>query len=70
MCQRGEKAPQAAGKIHTDLEKGFIRMEVMTYEDLTTLGSEQAVAKAGKYRVEGKTYEVKEGDIVVVRFSK
>jgi ribosome-binding ATPase len=69
-CKKGDKAPVAAGKIHSDMEKGFIRMEVMTYEDLTTLGSEAAVAKAGKYRLEGKTYEVQEGDIVVVRFSK
>lgn len=69
-CRRGDKAPAAAGKIHTDLEKGFIRMEVMTYEDLISLGSEAAVAKAGKHRMEGKTYEVQEGDIVVVRFSK
>jgi len=69
-CRKGDKAPTAAGKIHGDLEKGFIRMEVMTYDDLISLGSEQAVLRAGKQRVEGKTYEVQEGDIVVVRFSK
>ena len=69
-CRKGDKAPTAAGKIHTDLEKGFIRMEVMTYDELIALGSEQAVLRAGKQRVEGKTYEVQEGDIVVVRFSK
>ncbi|MBI2850376.1 MAG: redox-regulated ATPase YchF [Chloroflexi bacterium] len=69
-CREGDKAPTAAGKIHTDLEKGFIRMEVMTYDDLISLGSEQAVLRAGKQRIEGKTYEIQEGDIVVVRFSK
>ena len=69
-CRKGDKAPVAAGKIHSDMEKGFIRMEVMTYDDLMKLGSEVAVVKAGKHRVEGKTYEVQEGDIVVVRFSK
>ena len=68
-CKKGDKAPTAAGKIHGDLEKGFIRMEVMTYDDLISLGSEQAVLRAGKQRVEGKTYEVQEGDIVVVRFN-
>lgn len=68
-CRKGDKAPTAAGKIHTDLEKGFIRMEVTRYEDLIELGSESAVAKAGKQRLEGKTYEVQDGDVVVVRFS-
>ncbi len=68
-CKKGDKAPTAAGKIHGDLEKGFIRMEVITYDDLIALGSEQAVLRAGKQRVEGKTYEVREGDIVVVRFN-
>jgi GTP-binding protein YchF len=68
-CRKGDKAPTAAGKIHTDMEKGFIRMEVIRYEDLIELGSEAAVAKAGKQRIEGKTYEVQDGDIVWVRFS-
>ena len=68
-CRQGDKAPTAAGKIHTDMEKGFIRMEVTCYDDLMELGTEAAVAKAGKQRLEGKTYEVKDGDIVVVRFS-
>ncbi|MFH1169882.1 MAG: redox-regulated ATPase YchF [Chloroflexota bacterium] len=68
-CRRGDKAPVAAGKIHTDMEKGFIRMEVMRYEDLLELGSEAAVVKAGKQRVEGKTYEVQEGDVVMVLFN-
>ncbi|MFO8100908.1 MAG: redox-regulated ATPase YchF [Dehalococcoidia bacterium] len=68
-CRKGDTAPVAAGKIHTDMEKGFIRMEVMSFEDLIELGSEAAVAKAGKQRLEGKTYQVQDGDIVVVRFS-
>lgn len=68
-CRKGDKAPVAAGKIHTDMERGFIRMEVMRYDDLLELGSEAAVIKAGKQRIEGKTYEVQEGDIVVVRFN-
>jgi GTP-binding protein YchF len=69
-CADGSKAPQAAGKIHSDMEQGFIRMEVMTYDDLIGLGSEAAVTKAGKMRVEGKEYVVKDGDIVVIRFNK
>jgi len=68
-CRKGDKAPTAAGKIHTDMEKGFVRMEVTRYEDLMEYGSEAAVAKAGKHRLEGKTYEVQDGDIVVVRFT-
>ncbi len=68
-CCKGDPAPVAAGKIHTDLEKGFIKMEVIRYDDLMELGSEAAVAKAGKQRLEGKTYEVQDGDLVVVRFS-
>lgn len=68
-CRRGDKAPVAAGKIHTDMEKGFIRMEVMSCGDLIELGSETAVIKAGKQRIEGKTYEVREGDVVVVLFN-
>ncbi|MCC8179640.1 MAG: redox-regulated ATPase YchF [Planctomycetes bacterium] len=69
-CKAGSKAPQAAGKIHSDMEQGFIRMEVMTYDDLISLGSEAAVTKAGKLRVEGKDYVVQDGDIVVIRFNK
>ena len=68
-CRRGDKAPVAAGKIHTDMEKGFIRMEVMGCGDLIELGSETAVIKAGKQRIEGKTYEVQEGDVVGVLFN-
>ena len=68
-CHRGDKAPVAAGKIHTDMEEGFIRMEVIHCEDLVKLGSEAAVAKAGKQRVEGRAYEVQDGDVVVVLFN-
>jgi len=69
-CQKGDKAPTAAGKIHTDMEKGFIRMEVFRYEDLMEQGSEAAIAKAGKKRMEGRDYEVQDGDIVLVLFNK
>ncbi|MFC2082549.1 redox-regulated ATPase YchF [Candidatus Bipolaricaulota bacterium] len=68
-CRAGSKAPIAAGKIHTDMERGFIRMEVIAYDHLIELGSEEAVAKAGKLRLEGKEYEICDGDIVVIRFS-
>lgn len=69
-CNAGDKAPRAAGKIHSDMEQGFIRMEVMTFDDLMAAGSEAAVTKAGKLRVEGKDYVVQDGDIVVIRFNK
>jgi len=65
----GMKAPQAAGVIHTDFERGFIRAETYHCEDLFTLKSEQAVKDAGKYRVEGKEYVVKDGDILFFRFN-
>jgi hypothetical protein len=65
----GATAPEAAGAIHNDLQKGFIRAEVMTYEDLSTLGSEAAVKSHGKLRLEGKEYVVKDGDIVHIRHS-
>ena len=66
---KGMTAPQAAGVIHTDFEKGFIRAEVMKYEDFTTLGSESAVKDAGKFKVEGKEYVVQDGDIMHFRFN-
>ncbi len=69
-CSKEEKAPVAAGKIHTDMEKGFIRMEVFRYEDLLELGSEAAIAKAGRQRLEGRDYKVQDGDIVAVRFNR
>lgn len=66
---KGMTAPQAASVIHTDFEKGFIRAEVMKYEDFTTLGSENAVKEAGKFKVEGKEYIVEDGDILHFRFN-
>lgn len=66
---RGTKAPQAAGIIHTDFEKGFIRAEVIKYDDFVTLGSENAVKEAGKMSVEGKEYVVNDGDIMHFRFN-
>lgn len=65
----GMKAPQAAGVIHTDFEKGFIRAEVMAYNDFVELGSEAACRDAGKLRVEGKEYTVQDGDIMHFRFN-
>ncbi|MCC6138434.1 MAG: redox-regulated ATPase YchF [Bdellovibrionaceae bacterium] len=65
----GTRAPQAAGVIHTDFEKGFIRAETYNCQDLFDLKSEQAVKDAGKYRVEGKEYVVKDGDILFFRFN-
>ncbi len=69
-CKKDEKAPAAAGKIHKDMEKGFIRLEVIKYDDLMALGSEAAVAKAGKKHIEGRDYEVQDGDIILVLFNK
>ena len=66
---KGMTAPQAASVIHTDFEKGFIRAEVMKYHDFTTLGSENAVKEAGKFKVEGKEYVVEDGDIMHFRFN-
>ena len=65
----GAKAPEAAGVIHTDLERGFIRAEVIPYDDLVAAGSMDAAKHQGKVRVEGKDYEVREGDILHVRFA-
>lgn len=67
--QRGTKAPQAAGKIHTDFEKGFIMAEVMAFEDFKEGGSEAAVKAAGKYRQQGKGYVVQDGDIIFFKFN-
>jgi ribosome-binding ATPase len=67
--RKGWKAPQAAGVIHTDFEKGFIRAETYHCDELFRLGSEQAVKDAGKYRSEGKEYTVQDGDILFFRFN-
>jgi GTP-binding protein YchF len=65
----GMTAPKAAGVIHSDLERGFIRAEVMKYDDFVTLGSEHACREAGKFFVEGKNYVVEDGDILHIRFN-
>lgn len=67
--RKGSTAPVAAGVIHSDLERGFIRAEVMKYDDFISLGSEQAVKDAGKFHVEGKNYIVQDGDILHIRFN-
>ncbi|MCD7904025.1 MAG: redox-regulated ATPase YchF [Clostridiales bacterium] len=67
--KEGTKAPKAAGKIHSDFEKGFIRAEVVTYDDLVRLGSVTAAKEAGLYRSEGKDYVFKDGDVVLFRFN-
>jgi GTP-binding protein YchF len=67
--KKGMTAPQAAGVIHSDLERGFIRAEVMKYDDFIRLGSEHACKEAGKFYVEGKNYVVEDGDILHIRFN-
>merc|ERR1719251_30896 len=62
--QKGDKAPQAAGKIHTDFEKGFIMAEIMKYDDFKEAGSEAGVKAAGKYKQKGRDYVVEDGDII------
>ncbi|MEZ3434324.1 MAG: redox-regulated ATPase YchF [Lachnospiraceae bacterium] len=66
---KGTKAPQAAGKIHTDFERGFIRAEVVAYDDLISCGSHAAAKEKGLIRLEGKDYVVKDGDIMLFRFN-
>ena len=68
--EKGWKAPQAAGVIHTDFEKNFIKAEIVSYHDLSTLGSVAAAREAGKYRLEGKDYTFQNGDVAVFRFGK
>jgi hypothetical protein len=63
------KAPQAAAAIHTDFEKGFIKAEVVSYVDLVAAGSTQAAREAGRYRLEGKEYIFKDGDVALFRFN-
>jgi ribosome-binding ATPase YchF (GTP1/OBG family) len=67
--REGMKAPQAAGVIHGDFERGFIAAEVVHYDDLTTLGSYTKAREAGKLRIEGKEYVMKDGDVVEFRFN-
>ncbi len=67
--RKGALAPEAAGAIHSDLQRGFIRAEVIRYEDMVALGSEQACRNAGKQMVEGKNYLVRDGDILHIRFN-
>jgi len=67
--QKGTKAPQAAGRIHTDFEKGFIMAEVMNFADFKEEGSEAATKAAGKYRQKGKEYTVEDGDIIFFKFN-
>ena len=67
--KRGTKAPQAAGKIHTDFERGFIRAEVVNFDDLMACGSMNAAKEKGLVRSEGKEYVMKDGDIVLFRFN-
>ena len=67
--KKGTKAPQAAGKIHTDFERGFIRAEVVSYEDLMAYGSLTVAREKGKVRSEGKDYVMKDGDVVLFRFN-
>ena len=67
--KQGTTALDAAGKVHTDIKRGFIRAETMAFDDLKTLGSEKAVKAAGKVRLEGKDYIVRDGDIINFRFN-
>ena len=68
-AQSGATAPQAAGKIHTDFEKGFIRAEVISYQDYVDAKGEQGAKEQGKWRLEGKNYVIQEGDVVHFRFN-
>ena len=67
--RRGDRAPRAAGRIHSDLERGFIRAEVMHYQDFMAAGSEAKARQEGKFRLEGKEYVVHDGDIMNIRFA-
>jgi len=67
--QEGDSAPKAAGKIHTDFEKGFIRAEVIAYDDYMNFNGEAGAKDAGKWRLEGKEYIVKDGDVMLFRFN-
>ena len=65
----GDKAPAAAGVIHTDFERGFIAAEVVAFDDLVAAGSKAAAREAGKLRIEGKEYDVQDGDVIEFRFN-
>ncbi len=65
----GDKAPQAAGVIHTDFEKGFIKADVYSYADIDAMGTEAALKAAGKIRMEGKEYIVQDGDVMFFKFN-
>ena len=67
--KKDTKAPQAAGKIHSDFERGFIRAEVISFDELMACGSMQAAKEKGKIRSEGKDYVMQDGDIVLFRFN-
>ena len=67
--RKGTKAPQAAGKIHSDFERGFIRAEIVSYEDLMACGTHAAAKEKGLVRLEGKEYVVQDGDIILFRFN-
>ena len=67
--RKGAKAPEAAGAIHSDLERGFIRAEVVAYDDLIAAGSKAAAKEKGKTRLEGKEYVVRDGDVILFRFN-
>jgi len=67
--KRGMKAPECAGIIHTDFERGFIRAEIMSFDDLMKYGNVAKVKEAGRYRIEGKDYVVQDGDIIYFRFN-
>jgi ribosome-binding ATPase YchF (GTP1/OBG family) len=67
--KRGTKAPQAAGKIHSDFERGFIRAEVYSFDDIAKYRDEKILREKGLIRLEGKDYEIKDGDICFFRFN-
>jgi ribosome-binding ATPase YchF (GTP1/OBG family) len=69
FVRKGAPAPEAAGKIHGDMERGFIRAEIVHHDDLVECGSEDAAKAAGKYHVKGKEYEVQDGDVVKILFN-
>jgi len=69
QLRRNSTAPQAAGKIHTDFERGFIRADVVAYEKLIEVGSESVARERGWIRSEGKNYEMKDGDVCVFKFN-